>query len=123
MPLPEASFDLGLDVMAIAAYDGRRDHSHDDAVAHGPARQGHGHCRSDHMANRLCDFHDLSEFTLSASSPVGFQVDGDFIGERNKVRFTSVPAAIRVVCANGVDIGQTRHMSENAGAGQRTVLH
>jgi diacylglycerol kinase family enzyme len=47
---------------------------------------------------QVMHFHDLSEFTLSASSPVSLQVDGDFIGERNKVRFTSVPAAIRVVC-------------------------
>ena len=94
---PEASFDLGLDVMAIRHMTvaattrtmtqllvGRR--SKDTELPVGP----HG--------KQVVHFHDLSEFTLSASSPVGFQVDGDFIGERNKVRFTSVPAAIRVVC-------------------------
>jgi diacylglycerol kinase family enzyme len=94
---PEASFDLGLDVMAIRHMSiagttrtmtqllmGRRDK--ETALPVGP----HG--------KQVVHFHDLSEFTLSASSPVSFQVDGDFIGERNKVRFTSVPAAIRVVC-------------------------
>ncbi len=94
---PEASFDLGLDVMAIRHMTvaattrtmtqllvGRR--SKDTELPVGP----HG--------KQVVHFHDLSEFTLSASSPVSFQVDGDFIGERNKVRFTSVPAAIRVVC-------------------------
>jgi diacylglycerol kinase family enzyme len=94
---PEASFDLGLDVMAIRHMTvaattrtmtqllmGRRDK--ETALPVGP----HG--------KQVVHFHDLSEFTLSASSPVSFQVDGDFIGERNKVRFTSVPAAIRVVC-------------------------
>jgi diacylglycerol kinase family enzyme len=47
---------------------------------------------------QVLQFHDLSEFTLSATSPIGLQVDGDFLGVRDKVRFTSEPAAIRVVC-------------------------
>jgi diacylglycerol kinase family enzyme len=47
---------------------------------------------------RIVRRHDLSEFTLSANSAVGLHLDGDFIGERDKVRFTAVPDAIRVVC-------------------------
>jgi diacylglycerol kinase family enzyme len=43
-------------------------------------------------------YHDLSEFALTATAPVGLQVDGDFLGPRDKVRFSSVPGAIRVVC-------------------------
>ena len=94
---PDASFDLGLDMMAIRHLSvtgttrtmtqllmGRR--HNESGLPVGP----HG--------KQVMHFHDLSEFTLSASSPVSLQVDGDFIGERNKVRFTSVPAAIRVVC-------------------------
>jgi diacylglycerol kinase family enzyme len=27
-----------------------------------------------------------------------FEVDGDYLGERDDVRFTSVPAALRVIC-------------------------
>jgi diacylglycerol kinase family enzyme len=94
---PDASFDLGLDIMAMRHMSvagttrtmaqlllGRRDKETTEPV--GP----HG--------KQVVHFHDLSEFTLSATSPVGLQVDGDFIGERSKVRFTSVPAAIQVVC-------------------------
>src|SRR5215475_2268294 len=94
---PRASFDLGLDVMAMRHMSvvgttrtmaqlllGRWDRDVDAPV--GP----HG--------KQVVHFHDLSEFTLSATSPVALQVDGEFLGERDKVRFTSAPAAIRVVC-------------------------
>jgi diacylglycerol kinase family enzyme len=43
-------------------------------------------------------FQDLSEFTVGAKLPAALQLDGDFIGELDKVRFTAVPEAIRVVC-------------------------
>lgn len=94
---PRASFDTGLDVMAVREinvagavrtlsqlYAGRTDK--DTGAPLGP----HG--------KHIVGLHDLSEFTLSANSPVGLQVDGDFIGQRGKVRFTAVPEAIRVVC-------------------------
>jgi diacylglycerol kinase family enzyme len=42
--------------------------------------------------------HDLSEFTIRANSRIGFHVDGDFLGQRNEVRFSAVTKAIRVVC-------------------------
>jgi diacylglycerol kinase family enzyme len=42
--------------------------------------------------------HDVSEFSLVAERPQAFQLDGDYLGEREKVRFTSVPAALRVIC-------------------------
>ena len=42
--------------------------------------------------------HDLDEFTLVSARPQAFQLDGDYLGERQKVRFTSVPAALRVIC-------------------------
>lgn len=35
--------------------------------------------------------------TVTASNPVGLQVDGDYLGERTAVEFTSVPGALRVV--------------------------
>jgi diacylglycerol kinase family enzyme len=94
---PAASFDLGLDIMAVRRLSvagttrtmaqlllSRRDRATDEPF--GP----HG--------KQVVHLHDLSEFTLSATSPVSFQVDGDFLGERSKVRFTAVPEAIRVVC-------------------------
>jgi diacylglycerol kinase family enzyme len=94
---PDASFDLGLDIMAIRDMSmpstlrtmsqllaGRIDK--ETGVAVGP----HG--------KHIVRYHDLSEFTLSAKSPVGLQLDGDFIGQLDKVRFTAVPDAIRVLC-------------------------
>jgi diacylglycerol kinase family enzyme len=94
---PEASFDLGLDLMAVRQMSipgsvrtatqllvGRQ--STETGLPIGP----HG--------KHVLRLHDLSEFTLSAKSPAGIQVDGDYLGERDKVRFTAVPAAIRVVC-------------------------
>ncbi|MGH6655166.1 MAG: diacylglycerol/lipid kinase family protein [Actinocrinis sp.] len=40
--------------------------------------------------------HDLPELTLSAQRPVAFQVDGDYLGPRERVTFRSVPDALRV---------------------------
>jgi diacylglycerol kinase family enzyme len=42
--------------------------------------------------------HDVTEFTLRAARPQPFQLDGDYLGERDKVRFTAVAEALRVVC-------------------------
>ena len=42
--------------------------------------------------------HDVAEFTLLSARPLAFQLDGDYLGEREKVRFASVPAALRVIC-------------------------
>jgi diacylglycerol kinase family enzyme len=94
---PDASFDRGLCLMAIRnmrlpgtvrtlaqLLAGRRDRYTDQPI--GP----HG--------KHVWHFRDLSEFTLGAKSPVATQLDGDFIGELDKARFTAVPSAIRVVC-------------------------
>jgi diacylglycerol kinase family enzyme len=40
--------------------------------------------------------HDLPDLTLSAQQPVAFQVDGDYLGPRERVTFRSVPDALRV---------------------------
>lgn len=41
--------------------------------------------------------HDLSRFTLRASEPMQFQLDGDALDERTTVHFRSAPRAIRVL--------------------------
>jgi diacylglycerol kinase family enzyme len=41
---------------------------------------------------------DLGEFRITADRPVHLQVDGDYLGEREHVSFTSHPGAIRVIC-------------------------
>jgi diacylglycerol kinase family enzyme len=48
-------------------------------------------------SRRLLRVHDLPDFTLRASRPLALQVDGDWLGERDSVRFRSVPDVLRVI--------------------------
>jgi diacylglycerol kinase family enzyme len=41
--------------------------------------------------------HDEESFRLVADRPLALQVDGDYVGERTGVTFTSEPEALRVV--------------------------
>jgi len=88
-PCPEASFDGGLDLMALRVL-------HVPATARAVvqilSRRPHPHGR------QMLTLHDLSEFTLRAARPLAFQLDGDYLGDRTKVTFTAVPDAIRVFC-------------------------
>jgi diacylglycerol kinase family enzyme len=45
----------------------------------------------------LLRLHDVAEFTLRASRPLALQLDGDWLGERESVRFRSVPDVLRVI--------------------------
>ncbi|HLU75123.1 MAG TPA: diacylglycerol kinase family protein [Nonomuraea sp.] len=45
----------------------------------------------------LTQLHDEAEFTLTASRPVAFQLDGDYLGEREAVTFRSTPNALQVL--------------------------
>lgn len=87
-PSPEASFDTGLDLFAPRSmgilltlrYVRRA------LLDAAPLRSG-----------RLLRVHDCAEFTLRASRPMALQVDGDWLGERDSVRFRSVPDVLRVI--------------------------
>jgi diacylglycerol kinase family enzyme len=41
--------------------------------------------------------HDAAEVTVRARRPIAFQLDGDYIGEREVITFRSVPKAVRIV--------------------------
>jgi diacylglycerol kinase family enzyme len=88
-PNPDASFDLGLDVMALRQL---RVASTSRTVTQMFSRL------PDPRGRQVLRLHDVAEFTLVASRPQAFQLDGDYLGQREKVRFTSVPAALRVIC-------------------------
>ncbi|MFE9656026.1 diacylglycerol/lipid kinase family protein [Micromonospora sp. NPDC006431] len=88
-PNPGASFDLGLDVLAMRQL---RVASTARTVAQFFTQPPDPHGR---QALRL---HDVPEFTLLSARPLAFQLDGDYLGEREKVRFASIPAALRVIC-------------------------
>jgi diacylglycerol kinase family enzyme len=88
-PNPDASFDRGLDVLAL-----RELHVPSTArtVTQMATRKGDPHGR------QVVKLHDQAEFTVVASRPQPFQLDGDYLGERQKVHFLSVPEALRVIC-------------------------
>ena len=88
-PNPEASFDRGLDVLALRHL---RVGSTARTVTQMASRKGDPHGR------HVLRLHDQAEFTVVANRPQAFQLDGDYLGERQKVHFVSVPEALRVIC-------------------------
>jgi diacylglycerol kinase family enzyme len=87
-PCPDASFDAGLDLMALRAL--RVPSTLRTATQIVSARP-------DPHGRRVFGLHDLEEFTLAAERPLAVQVDGDYIGERDMMVFRSEPDALRVV--------------------------
>ncbi|MFF5079946.1 diacylglycerol/lipid kinase family protein [Actinoplanes sp. NPDC000266] len=88
-PNPNASFDRGLDVLALR---GLAITSTTRTMAQLATRKG------DPSGKQVLQLHDQDEFTIVASRPQPFQLDGDYLGERQKVHFVSVPEALRVIC-------------------------
>jgi diacylglycerol kinase family enzyme len=85
---PNASFDRGLDLIAL-----KRLRTVGTLWAAGGMLTAKG------IRGRSTLVHeDLDEFTIVADRPVHLQVDGDYLGERERVRFVSVPGALRVIC-------------------------
>jgi diacylglycerol kinase family enzyme len=88
-PNPDASFDGGLDLMALR---GLRPAGTARTVAQILSR------RPNPRGRHLLRLHDVTEFSLLSGRPQPFQLDGEYLGERDKVRFLSVPEALRVIC-------------------------
>jgi diacylglycerol kinase family enzyme len=88
-PNPDASFDGGLDVMAVRQLQVA---SAVRTVTQMATRKGNPH------GKQVLKLHDQAEFTVVATRPQAFQLDGDYLGERQKVHFVSVPEALRVIC-------------------------
>jgi diacylglycerol kinase family enzyme len=88
-PSPAADFDAGLDVFAL-----RRLRT---AGTLNALRQMFA-SRPDPPSGRdVLSLHDQPEFVISASRPVALQVDGEYMGEHETVRFRSVPEVLRVI--------------------------
>jgi len=85
---PDASFETGLDVLCL------RDLSPLPTALNATRMVTGRRPGGKHVLN----LHDLAGFTLTAPTPVAFQIDGDYLGERTSVEFTAVPDALRVVC-------------------------
>ena len=87
-PSPEASFETGIDVFAL----GRRGALRmlgtvRQTLAREPAPRGRGVHRR----------HDLTGGTVEATRPLGWQLDGEYLGIAEALRVEGVAAALRVV--------------------------
>jgi len=87
-PSPEASFDTGLDLFALrklstAATLGALRRMLSEA---GPPR-----------GRSVLALHDEPCLRIRSQRPIAFQVDGEYVGEREEMTFTSVPHALRVL--------------------------
>jgi diacylglycerol kinase family enzyme len=88
-PNPQAGFDSGLDVFALRNLRTISTFRAISQVLTRPGRPPRG--------RNILSLHDLPELTLRSARPAAFQVDGEYLGERECVRFVSVPDALRVI--------------------------
>jgi diacylglycerol kinase family enzyme len=85
---PESSFDAGLDVFGVTRMSGRSTLRVVRRMLTASAKLG--------TDKSVVVRHDLSEFTLTASVPTDFQVDGDHLGQRESVTFRAIRDALKV---------------------------
>ena len=86
---PLASFDTGLDLLGFASLGTVATLQALRQMLASQPRPPRGH--------GLVSAHDLPVLALTASRPVAFQIDGEYMGEVEDVCFRSVPGALRVV--------------------------
>jgi diacylglycerol kinase family enzyme len=86
---PDASFDTGLDLMAL-----RNLRTFSTART---LRQMLTERASPPRGRAVISGPDLASICLQADRPVAFQLDGEYMGEAEKVTFRSVPRALRVI--------------------------
>jgi diacylglycerol kinase family enzyme len=87
-PCPEATFETGLDVMGLT---GTGTLPTLRTLAQILAKDGRPH------GKHVVTLHDVPELTLTATSPLPLQVDGDLVGDTESVRLLSVPLALDVM--------------------------
>ncbi len=88
-PFPGASFELGLDLLALQQISLGRTLR--------VARQALGTRQRPPTGAGVVHRHDLSTFTVEGDEPAAFQIDGDYLGSRASVTFEAVPKALSVV--------------------------
>jgi diacylglycerol kinase family enzyme len=85
----EADFDTGLDLMALRKLSSVATFRTIAQMLRGPDREPHG--------RNILSYHDLPSLTLRSDRPIAFQIDGEYVGEREEVTFRAVPQALRVI--------------------------
>jgi diacylglycerol kinase family enzyme len=86
---PDASVDSGLDLYALRGLG--------VLSTANQIRQLLLHAEGQRRGRNVVSLHDVPSLTVTASKPAAFQVDGDYIGTRGTVTFTSVPRALTVI--------------------------
>jgi diacylglycerol kinase family enzyme len=86
---PQASFDTGLDVFGLSKLS--------TAATLGTLRQMLADRDQPPGGRGALTRHDLAAVTLRAARPIAFQIDGEYVGEREQVTFRSVPRALRII--------------------------
>jgi diacylglycerol kinase family enzyme len=88
-PTPNASFDTRLDVFALRKLHTLATLRHVRQILSTSDRPPRG--------RSVVTLHDQSTFSIQAARPIAFQMDGEYLGERDHIRFDSVAEAIRLV--------------------------
>jgi diacylglycerol kinase family enzyme len=88
---PRASFDTGLDVLAMRTLSSLATITTIGQMLLAKAGQLQPGGRN------ALTYHDQKLVILRANRPVAFQIDGEYVGEREHVTFRAVPDALRVV--------------------------
>jgi diacylglycerol kinase family enzyme len=86
---PQAAFDCGLDVFALRSL-------HTVATLR-TLRKLLAADGSPARGRSVLTAHDETALAFTATRPVAFQIDGEYMGEREHVRFVSIPGALRVI--------------------------
>ncbi len=86
---PQAGFDSGLDVFALRSMHTLGTFLTLRQMLSGTGKQPRG--------SSILALHDEPELTLRSDRPVAFQVDGEYVGERESVHFRSIPRALRII--------------------------
>ena len=85
---PRAGFDTGLDLLAVRTLGTLRTlNLVRQMLNHGSGPSG----------RHVVSLHDQPVLTFRATRPVAFQVDGEYVGEREHVELRSIPNALRVL--------------------------
>lgn len=89
-PTPRSRFELGLDAFAMTRISTVRTATllRQMMSPRGVGPTGRGYV----------NWHDQKEFTVVSRRPRAFQIDGEYLGKRKRVKFSSVPKALRMVC-------------------------
>lgn len=87
-PLPHASFDKGLDVWGARSLALPAIVSHARRMLQGATGGSN---------RRVVTLHDVAALTIMCDQPMRLQIDGEGLGETERVDFQAIPNALRVV--------------------------